>query len=55
MTWKEDESRICKANTAQNVALLRKLALNLLKVDTTVKDTMRGKRYRAALDEQTLK
>lgn len=54
MTWKEDESRIRKANAAQNVALLRKLALNLLKADTTVKDSIRGKRLQATFDENIL-
>jgi hypothetical protein len=34
--------------------MLRKVTLSLLKQDTSIKDTMRAKRYRAALDEQTL-
>ena len=54
MIWKEDESRIRKANAAQNVALLRKLSLNLLKADTTVKGTVRGKRLQATFDENKL-
>lgn len=54
VTWKEDVSRIRKANRAQNVALLRKLALNLLKADTTIKDTVRGKRLQATFDEDIL-
>lgn len=54
VVWDEDSSRIRKGNAAENVALLRKMALNLLKHDTTVKDTLRGKRLRAAFDEQTL-
>ena len=54
MTWKEDESRIRKGNAAQNVALLRKIALNLLKADTTVRDTIRGKRLQATFDEDKL-
>jgi hypothetical protein len=41
-------------HAAQNLALLRKLALNLLRADQSVKDTMRGKRIRAALCERTL-
>ena len=47
----EDDSRIRQNNAAQNVALLRKIALNLLKVDTTTKDTVRGKRLQATFDE----
>lgn len=54
VTWNEDASRIRKGNAAENVALLRKLALNLLKSDTTVKDTVRGKRLRATFDENIL-
>jgi hypothetical protein len=41
-------------HAAENLALLRKLTLNLLRHDQTIKDTMRGKRIRAALCEKTL-
>jgi hypothetical protein len=34
--------------------MLRKVCLALLKQDTTLKDSLRGKRYRAALDENVL-
>ncbi|MFT5634463.1 MAG: putative transposase YbfD/YdcC [Rubritalea sp.] len=54
VTWKEDETRIRKANTAQKLALLRKFALNLLKADTTVKGAIRGKRLQATFDENIL-
>ena len=54
VTWREDESRIRKNHAAKNVALLRKLALNLLKADTTVKDTVRGKRLQATFCETIL-
>lgn len=54
MTWNEDQSRIRKGNAAQNVALLRKLALNLLKTDTVVRDTIRGKRLQATFSEEIL-
>ncbi len=54
VVWDEDSSRIRKANAAENVALLRKMALNLLKVDTTVKDTIRGKRLQAAFNDEVL-
>lgn len=43
-----------KPDAAENVALLRKLALNLLRADQTVKDTIQGKRLRAAFDENIL-
>lgn len=54
VTWKEDESRIRKNNAAQNVALLRKIALDLLKADKTIKDTVRGKRLQATFSETIL-
>ena len=54
VVWDEDGSRIRKKNAAENVALLRKIALNLLKADTTVEDTIRGKRLLAAFNEDTL-
>jgi hypothetical protein len=46
--------RARKGHAAENLALLRKLTLNLLRHDQTIKDTMCGKRIRAALCEKTL-
>jgi predicted transposase YbfD/YdcC len=54
VTFDEDQCRARKGNAAQNLALLRKLALNLLRLDKSCKDTMRGKRIRAALCYKTL-
>jgi hypothetical protein len=54
VTWREDESRIRKNNAAQNVALLRKIAFDLLKADKAVKDTVRGKRLQATFSETIL-
>lgn len=54
VVWNEDASRIRKGNAAENVALLRKIALNLLKLDKTVKDTIRGKRLQATFSETML-
>jgi predicted transposase YbfD/YdcC len=54
MTFDEDHCRVRKGHAAENLALLRKLTLNLLRHDQTIKDTMRGKRIRAALCEKTL-
>jgi hypothetical protein len=50
MSFREDESRIRKNNGAANFAVVRHLALNLLKKETTHKRGMKGKRYKAALD-----
>jgi phosphocarrier protein len=54
VTFGEDQCRARKDHAAQNLAMLRKVTLSLLKQDTTIKDTLRGKRYRAALDETVL-
>ena len=54
VTFNEDQCRARMGHAAQNLALLRKLTLNLLRSDQSVKDTMRGKRIRAALCERTL-
>lgn len=54
VTWNEDQSRIRKGNAAQNVALLRKMALNILKNDTSLKDSIKGKRFQATLCEEAL-
>lgn len=61
VTFKEDKSRIRKENEPENVALLRKMALNVLKIDTKL-DKENGvrpysykcKRYKAALDTDYL-
>lgn len=50
VTFKEDASRIRTAHSAQNFALLRRIALNQLQRETSVKSSIRQKRYRAALD-----
>ena len=34
--------------------MLRRLAVSILSADTSVKDTIRGKRYRACLNTNTL-
>ena len=49
VTFREDESRIRDRNGAENVALLRRFTLTMLKRDTTRKGSLRGKRSRAAL------
>lgn len=54
VTFDEDQCRARKDHAPQNLAMLRKVCLSLLKQDTTLKDSLRGKRYRAALDENVL-
>lgn len=50
----EDGSRIRKKHAPQTSAVLRRLAVSILSQDTLVNDTLRGKRYRAALSTEVL-
>jgi predicted transposase YbfD/YdcC len=49
----EDDSRIRKDNAPRNMTLLKRLALNLLRQDTS-KGSLKMKRYRAGLDNNFL-
>jgi predicted transposase YbfD/YdcC len=51
VTFQEDRSRIKKGNAPENFGLLRRLALCLLKRETTSKRSIKGKRLRASWDE----
>lgn len=50
VTFREDDSRARTRNAAQNVASLRRIALNLIKKDRTLKRSVRSKRYIASID-----
>ncbi len=54
VTFQEDRSRIRKENAPENFGLLRRLALCLLKKETTSKRSLKGKRLRASWDESYL-
>jgi predicted transposase YbfD/YdcC len=54
VTFSEDDARIRIGNAPQNFAVLRQIALNLLKQEHSVKRSVRAKRMRAALDEAYL-
>ena len=54
VTFCEDKSRIRKQNSPENFALLRRLAINLLKQEKTSKQSLKMKRYRAAMDNNYL-
>lgn len=55
VTFREDASKIHKDHGAENVSWLRRLAITLIKRDTTIKDTIRGKRIRAGYNVEFLK
>lgn len=52
--FNEDSSRIRKDNTPENLAIIRHIALNLLKQDKTEKGSIRSKRNRAGWDNNYL-
>ena len=54
MGFREDESRVRKGNSAENLSILRRLAMNLLKQDKSVKVGIEAKRKRAGWDEKYL-
>ncbi len=53
VTFSEDHSRIRNEQSAENMAVLRAIALNLLKRDPS-KSSLRQKRFRAAMDNDFL-
>jgi predicted transposase YbfD/YdcC len=54
VTFGEDRSRIKKENAPENFGLLRRLALCLLKKETSSKRSIKGKRLRASWDDSYL-
>ncbi len=51
VTFREDASRVRERNAARNLALLRKIALNLVRADTSLKASLKGKRKYAGWDD----
>ena len=54
ITFREDDSRVRKGNGAQNFAVLRHIALNLLRQENTRKISIRAKRRLAGWDNDYL-
>ena len=54
VTFNEDQSRIRQGHAAENAALLRRLALSILKQDTRYSDSLRCKRLRAGWETSAL-
>ncbi len=54
VTFAEDASRIRKGAAPEIAAAFRRMALNILQRDTSIKENVRGKRLRAGWDEKVL-
>ena len=54
VAFREDESRVRKDNAPENLSVLRRIALNLLKKDKTKKTGIAGKRHIAGWDNAYL-
>ena len=54
IAFREDDSRVRKGHGAENLAILRRLALNLLRQETTATCGTKNKRLKAAWDEDYL-
>jgi predicted transposase YbfD/YdcC len=54
VTFAEDASRIRKGSASEISAAFRRMALNILQGDTTIKENVRGKRLRAGWSESVL-
>ena len=54
VSFREDESRIRKKNAPENFAVLRHIALNLIKRETSLKKSIKSKRLRAGWDNDYL-
>ena len=54
VTFTEDSSRIRKGSGPEVAACLRRMAANILQLDTTINDNIRGKRMRLGWSEEKL-
>jgi len=54
VVFQEDDSRMRKGYSDQNFSLVRKIALNVLRLDTTAKVGLKTRRLRAGWDDQYL-
>src|SRR3954463_3618949 len=54
VVFREDDSRVRERNAARNLALLRKIALNLARADSTLKASLKGKRKYAGWDDASM-
>ena len=55
VAFREDDSRVRVGHAPENFAIIRHLALNLLRQDTSRRVGLANKRFRAALDTTYLR
>lgn len=54
VTFREDASRVRKDHAPENLALIRHIALNLVRQETSLKRSVKGKRLKAGWDNEYL-
>lgn len=54
IVFNEDDSRIRKDNSPENFAIIRRIAMNLMKKDTKSKHSLKARRKRAGWDDEYL-
>lgn len=54
VAFREDENQTSKDNAPESLNMFRKIALNLLKLEVSTKASLRGKRFKAAVDDKYL-
>ena len=52
VVFKEDASRVRRDNCAENLGVIRHVAINILRQDKTAKGSVKGRRYKCALNSE---
>ena len=55
VTFREDDSRVRDHHAARNLAILRKVAINLVRRDRSAKASIRARRKKAAWDDNDMR
>ena len=54
VVWREDDSRMVAGKAPENLAVLRRIALNVVRQDKQSKKSLKMRRFRASLDNDYL-